>query len=134
MHEHPDDQASDDRGSSVVDFTLVSVLVVALFLIVMQVGVVLHSRNVITAAAAEGARYAANADRTPQDGVDRARELLRESFSDSTVAQMQITASRMTTDGLDTVAITVRSPLPTVFLPAGPLRITVSGHSLEEGQ
>lgn len=124
----------DDRGSSVVDFTLVSVLVVTLFLLVMQVGVVLHSRNVITAAAAEGARYAANADRTPEDGVDRVRELLRESFSDDKVARMQITAARTTTDGLDTVEITVRSPLPTVFLPAGPLRITVIGHALKEGQ
>lgn len=124
----------DDRGSSVVDFSLVSVLVVALFLIVMQVGVVLHSRNVITAAAAEGARFAANADRTPQDGADRARELLRESFSDDKVDRMQITATRTTTDGLDTVAVTVRAPLPTVFLPAGPLRITVDGHALEEGR
>ena len=124
----------DDRGSSVVDFTLVSVLVIALFLLVMQVGVVLHSRNVLTAAAAEGARYAANADRDPQDGVDRVRELLRESFSDDRVDRMRITAVETTTDGVPTVEITVRSPLPTVFLPAGPLRVTVRGHALEEGR
>ena len=127
------DRATGDRGSSVVDFTLVSVLVITLFLIVMQVGVVLHARNVMTAAAAEGARYAANADRGSDDGVERTRELLRQSFSDSRVADMQITADTTTTDGLQTVEVVVRSPVPVVFLPAGPLRITVRGHALVEG-
>lgn len=53
-----------DEGSAVVDVVLVSVLVVVLFLVVAQVGLALHVRNVLVAAA-EGARYAANADRRP---------------------------------------------------------------------
>ena len=124
----------DDRGSAVVDFTLVSVLVVALFLVVMQVGVVLHARTVLTAAAAEGARYAANADRDPGDGADRTRELLDEGFSGARVAEMQVTAGTTTTDGLETVEVVVRAPLPIVFLPVGPLRLTVRGHALEEAR
>lgn len=127
-------RSSDDRGSAVVDFTLVSVLVIALFLIVMQVGVVLHARTVLTAAAAEGARYAANADRDPADGADRTRALLDEGFTGARVAEMQITASTVATDGLETVEVVVRAPLPLLFFPVGPLRLTVRGHALEEGQ
>lgn len=52
-----------DDGSSVVEFTLVSVLLVGLFLGILQVALVLHTRNVLVSAAQEGARYAANADR-----------------------------------------------------------------------
>ena len=40
---------------------MVSILVVALVLAVIQVAVFLHARNVIAASAAEGARYQANA-------------------------------------------------------------------------
>lgn len=63
-----------DAGSSVVEFTLVSVLLVALFLAVLQVAIVLHTRNVLVSAAQEGARYAANADRTPAEGALRTQQ------------------------------------------------------------
>ena len=51
-----------ERGSAVVDFVLVSILIVTLLLAVLQVAVYVHVRNVVTASAQEGARYAANAD------------------------------------------------------------------------
>ena len=57
---HPTDDG--ERGSAVVDFVLVSLLIVALLLAVLQVAVYVHVRNVVTASAQEGARYAANAD------------------------------------------------------------------------
>jgi hypothetical protein len=37
----------DERGSAVVEFTLVSVVLVGLFLAVLQVGLVLHVRDKI---------------------------------------------------------------------------------------
>ena len=51
---------------------LVSVLILALLLAVLQVAVYVHVRNVVTASAQEGARYAANADvdRRPRRGAD----------------------------------------------------------------
>ena len=60
----PADAGTDDRerGSAVVDFVLVGVLVVALLLAVLQVAVYVHLRNVVVASAQQGARYAANAD------------------------------------------------------------------------
>ena len=42
-----------------VDFVLVVVVVLPLFLGILQVALVLHVRNTLTCAASEGARYAA---------------------------------------------------------------------------
>ena len=51
-----------ERGSAVVEFVLISLLILTLLLAVLQVAVYVHVRNVVTASAQEGARFAANAD------------------------------------------------------------------------
>ena len=123
-----------DAGSAVVDFTLVSVLVVALFLLVLQVGFVLHTRNVLISSAQEGARYAANADRTAAEGVARTRQAIADALSPAAAARMTVVpVSGGSAAGAPVVGIEVRGPLPLVFLPAGPLTITVRGHALDEG-
>src|SRR5699024_8700584 len=48
---------NDERGSAVVEFVLVSVLVVTLLLGVLQLTLALHVRNTVVDAAGEGARY-----------------------------------------------------------------------------
>ena len=53
----------DERGAAVVDFVLVSMVLVPLVLGLIQVGLVLHVRNTLAAAATEGARYGATIDR-----------------------------------------------------------------------
>ena len=63
-----------EGGAAVVDFVLVLVVLVPLFLGILQVGLVLHVRNTLTSAASEGARYAARVDRGLDDGRARARE------------------------------------------------------------
>ena len=70
MHSRP---SAADRGSAVVDFVLVMVVLVPLVLGIAQVGLVLHVRNTLTAAASDGARSAATLGSTPADGVARAR-------------------------------------------------------------
>ena len=52
--------AERERGSAVVDFVLVSVLILTLLMAVLQVAVYAHLRNVLVASAQEGARYAAD--------------------------------------------------------------------------
>ena len=47
----------------------VSGLLVLLVLGIAQVGLAIHVRNTVVACAAEGARLAANADRSPADGA-----------------------------------------------------------------
>jgi Flp pilus assembly protein TadG len=125
----------DDDGAAVVDFVLVSVLVLALFLVVFQVGVVLHARNVLVASAAEGARYAATADRTPEEGAVRAREAIAQALGERVAASMDChPVLGGAIDGAPVVDIRCTGPLPVVFLPAGPLTITVHGHALEESR
>ena len=124
----------DDHGAAVVEFTLVSVLLVFLFLLVMQVGLVLHARNVLISAAQDGARFAANADRTAEDGAARTTESISETLGAELAARMVVTPLPASAeDGLPVVGIQVRGPLPFVFAPVGPLSITVEGHALEEG-
>jgi hypothetical protein len=125
----------DDAGSAVVDFVLVSALLLVVFLAVAQAGVVLHTRNVLVAAAAEGARHGANADRTPEQGVERTRQVVAEALSPDRAAALEVLPrAAVTPEGLDVLEIEVTTPLPVVFLPVGPLRLTVRGHALEESR
>jgi Flp pilus assembly protein TadG len=120
----------DDRGAAVVDFTLVGVLLTVLFLALLQLGLALHVRNTLTAAAAEGARYAANADRTPGDGVALTQRLIRDSLDDSFATG--VTAGTERVNGVATVVVRVDARLPVIGL-LGPARaISVRGHALEE--
>ena len=121
----------DERGSAVVDFALVGGLVTLVFAGVLQLTLAQHVRNMLVDCAAEGARYAALADRTPEDGIERTRLLIDGALS-SAYAQ-DVTARRTVVDSLDVVEVRVVAPLPVAGLlgPAGSL--TVAGHALVEG-
>src|SRR6195952_4010276 len=90
MRPTPDDDR--ERGSAVVDFVLVGVLVIALLLAVLQVAVYVHLRNVIVASAQEGARYAANADVPAEAGAGRTLEVIGRATSDRTAAGLSCTS------------------------------------------
>ena len=124
-----------DDGAAVVDFVLVSVLLVSLFLLVFQVGVVLHVRNVLVASAAEGARYAANADRTPEEGADRAKQVIADALGQQVAAAMTCTpVIGEELDGQVVVDVQCTGPVPIVFLPTGAFSLTVHGHAIEESR
>ncbi|GAC1610555.1 MAG: hypothetical protein NVS3B26_17930 [Mycobacteriales bacterium] len=122
-----------DCGSAVVEFVGVLGLLLALFLVIFQIGVVLHVRNVMTAAAAEGARYAANADRSEADGEQRARDAIRTGLSAQLASQMTITAVADPTDP-GVVEVTIKGPAPLFVSGLSPFLITVHGHALEESR
>lgn len=119
-----------DAGSAIVDFALVAGLVTLVFAAVIQLTLALHVRNTLVDCAAEGARYAALADRDPEDGAARTRALIGLSlvpaFADD------VTVVETTIDGLAVVEVRVTAPLPVAGLlgPAGTL--TVTGHALRE--
>lgn len=124
-----------DRGAAVVDFVLVSVLVVALFLVVLQVGLVLHVRNVLVASAQDGARHAANADVDPAEGREVAlasvasalSRRIADSASDSPAVSLVPLSS-----GLTAVEVTLDASVPLV-LPIAAIDLRVTGHALREG-
>ena len=127
----PPDHAvtEDERGSAVVEFTLVAALLTVLFLALLQLGLALHVRNTLLASAAEGARYAANADREPDDGEAVARQLIRSALADSFADQ--VTSGRETVGGVRTVYVQVEANLPLVGLLRPSRGLQVSGHALE---
>ena len=124
-----DPRAGED-GAAVVDFVLVSLVLVPLVLGLLQVGLVLHVRNTLTAAATEGARYGATVDRTPADGARRAREQVRGAIA-SRFAQ-DVSARRETVGGVPTVVVTVHAVVPPLGLWGPGVELRVSGHGVQE--
>jgi Flp pilus assembly protein TadG len=121
----------DDAGTAPVEFVLVGVLLSVLFLGLLQLGLALHVRNTLTAAAAEGARYAANADRSPADGVARTRDVIADTLSVSLGDDVH--AGHEDVAGVPTVYVEVRATLPVVGLLGPPRGLVVRGHALREG-
>ena len=123
-----------ERGSAAVEFTLVGLLVVALVLGVLQVGLYLHLRNVVTASLAEGAREAANADRDCADGTARAYDLIRRSAGRRVADGLRFGCEQTVSDGVALVRVRAQGPLPLLFPPVGSVAVDAAAHAVEEGQ
>jgi hypothetical protein len=124
-----------ERGSAVVDFVLVGVLVVALLLAVLQVAVYVHVRNVVVASAQEGARYAANADVAAAAGAGRTLEVVGRATSVQTAAGLRC-SSEQEVDGGGLVLVVVRCTggVPSLFAALGNLLpLEATGRAVEEG-
>ena len=128
-----------DSGAAVVEFVLVGIVLIMLFMSIMQVGLYLHMRNVVVASLAEGAREAANADRDCDDGVDRARELVRGAIgsrvADGLTFEVPPDGCEVTSDGgVVLVQVRARGPLPLLFPPVGSVGMNATAHAIKEGQ
>jgi Flp pilus assembly protein TadG len=123
-----------ERGSAVVDFVLVSVLVLALLLAVLQVAVYVHVRNVVTASAQEGARYAANADVDSALGAARTVEVVARATSVQTAEGLACTsAEEVDATGLTLVVVRCSGSVPTLFAALGNLLpLEVAGRAVKE--
>jgi Flp pilus assembly protein TadG len=119
-----------ERGSAVVDFVLVMVILVPLFLGILQVALVLHVRNTLTAAAAEGARYGATIDHTPDNGAARTRQQISDTLSGRFARD--VNARLETVDGTQMVVVTVEADVPPLGLWGPALHIEVAGHAIQE--
>lgn len=113
-----------------MDFALVGGLLTLFFVAILQLGLALHVRNVLVDCASEGARLGALADRDPQAGAARTRELIRSELSDRYANRVSAGPARV--DGLDTVEVRVEAPLPVIGLFGIGRTLTVSGHALAE--
>jgi len=104
----------DDRGSAPAEFVMVSVLLVALVLAVLQLGFALHIRNTVQSAASEGARLGALAGNAPADGAERTRELVTTAVGSRYAAD--VSTGRSSYRDIPVLTVTVRTPLPLVGL------------------
>jgi Flp pilus assembly protein TadG len=118
------------QGSAVVDFVLVLLVVVPLFLGIAQLALVLHVRNTLVSAASEGARYAATYDRGPADGAALTRATVADVLSPRFAAR--VSAAQTTVDGYPGVVVQVDAQVPALGLWGPAVDLSVDGHAVEE--
>jgi Flp pilus assembly protein TadG len=114
----------------VVDFVLVSVLVVTVVLAVVQLTLGLHVRNTLIDAASEGARHGALVGSSPAAGAERTRSLIAMSLS-SRYAD-RVSAGTVQRAGTTLVRVDVSAPLPVLGLLGPSGVVEVSGHAVLE--
>ncbi|MFM1964566.1 MAG: hypothetical protein RL134_291 [Actinomycetota bacterium] len=119
----------EDRGSAVVEFALVTPLLLLVALAVLQITLALHVRSTLTAAAAEGARAGALAGSGLGVAEGRTRDVLADALGGD--AAEDIVATRTRVDGVDVVRVRVTARLPLIGT-LGPTALTVEGHAIEE--
>ena len=118
------------RGAAVVDFVLVLIVLVPLVMGILQVALVLHVRSTLAAAASEGARYAATADRGPGDGGARTRAQIDAAIGGQYARR--VTARPALVRGAPGVEVVVSATVPALGLGGPGISFTVSGHAVEE--
>jgi Flp pilus assembly protein TadG len=96
----------------------------------MQVALVLHVRTTLAAAASEGARYAATADRTHADGAALARRQINQAIGGRFAED--VTARPAIVDGRPGVRVEVNAVVPALGLGGPAVSFTVAGHAVEE--
>jgi Flp pilus assembly protein TadG len=116
-----------ESGSAVVDFVLVGSLLTVFFLAIIQLTLVLHVRNTLIDAAASGARYGTLADRNAADAEDRTRTLIQTALNAGFAEQ--VSTSEVTYQGLRTLEVTVRAPMPVIGLIGPRDLLEVKGHA-----
>jgi Flp pilus assembly protein TadG len=122
----------DERGTAIADFAMVSVLVVVVFLAVFQVGLALHTRNLLISCASEGARMGARADAVPGQGVERTQALITASLSERYART--VTSRERIVGGVRVVEVRVVSPIPVLGLLGPADRLDVVGRAFVESQ
>lgn len=119
-----------ERGAAVVDFVLALVVLIPLFLGILQVALVMQVRNTLAAAASEGARYAATADRGTADGVAVTREQIDDAIAGRFAEH--VTARTVSVAGAPGVEVRVRARVPALGLGGPAIELSVAGRAIEE--
>lgn len=122
-----------ERGAAVVEFVLVMMILLPLFLGILQLGLFLHVRNTLTACAHEGAREAANFDSTLTDGVAATRNCITGALSARMAGNInprQVTAGGAA--GQPVVVMRVTATMPALGLWGPTFDFPVEGHAVKE--
>jgi Flp pilus assembly protein TadG len=120
----------DESAAAVVDFVLIMIVLIPLVLGVIQVGLVLHVRNTLTAAASDGARYGAGLDHTPDDGAQRTRDLIDDAIAGRYASDVSASATEV--DGYLGVEVRVHAEVPALGLFGPAMDVDVEGHAVQE--
>lgn len=113
-----------------VDFVLVTLILVPLFLGLVQVGLVLYVRTAVAAAASEGAQYAARLDRSPAAGLTRIHDQLAGLGGARFVRSVHVGDRLRSGVPMVEVDVVVRVPALGLWGPA--VEFVVHGHAVRE--
>jgi Flp pilus assembly protein TadG len=131
----PAPHREDDAGVAVVEFVMISGLLVLLLFGVLQVAAVLYVRSVVAASAADGARYAAAAGIGGAAGGTRADQVKAQALSASLSSGIPCTGREEVDpgSGLRVVDVECTGHIRSIFVPAGLfVDIHVRSRSLDE--
>jgi hypothetical protein len=131
----PRRRLSGDRGSAMVEFSMITVLLVFLLFAVLQVAALFYVRSVTAAAAADGARFAANADVDPAAGGSRASALIAHGVGGRLAGQLPCVGSAVPDPGSGLVAAEVhcQGRIRSLLLPIGAfVRVDITARSFKD--
>ena len=116
-----------ERGNAPAEFVLVSALLVALVLGLLQVVMMGYVRHVLTSAAAEGARQASLLDVSDYRAREVTRNLISHSLSSRYAENIAFTAAIV--EGVPSTQVTVTAPVPILGLWSSTGRVEVVSHA-----
>lgn len=119
-----------ERGSAVIDFVMILFILLPMFAALFQFSLVLHVRNTLSSAAAEGARRAAVAGATPEDGVTKAAEQIVGTLNEDYTKGMKI--EEITVGGAQAYRIVITAEVPALGLGGPAFQIKASGSAVIE--
>lgn len=93
------------------EFVMITTLLIVLTFSLIQLALVLHVRNTLIDAAANGAHYGALANRSPADAAGRTRTLISQSLNAGFAGDIGVSTSTVGESQLVTVTVTTRVPL-----------------------
>lgn len=124
-----------DAGAAVVEFVMISVLLILLLFAVLQVGVYYYARNIVSASAADAARYAAAAGVSSSAGGPRAEALIAQGLGSRQASQITCTSGPGTdaSSGLAVITVHCVGRVRAFLAPVDiPLQVDFTSSALKE--
>ena len=123
---------TSERGAAVVDFVLVLLVLLPLVLGILQLALVLHVRNTLASAAAEGARHAAVAGSSARAGQAKVEELVDSALSQEFVRSVTVLPASV--GGARGYEVVVEADVTVLGLGGPGVHVRVAGHAVAEVQ
>lgn len=117
----------NEDGAIVAESAMIIALVTLLCGTILQLGIIIHTKNTMIDVASSGARYAALADRNLADGQQRTATLLAASLPNTRSADIEITR---VADG-ERIAVTVTHRVPILGFLTGPIPLSATAQAYE---
>lgn len=118
----------DERGAAVPEFVLVLGILIPLVLGIIQVGLVMHVRNTMTAAASDGAHAGAPLGAGVDEAEQRAQHVMSSTLSDRFTSSIRATQSRH--GGVAVVEVRIESEVPALGLFGPAIHLEARGRAV----